>query len=168
MQIIGLRKSDSINKDRVLISAILTKIKDDYTNFEWETKKHNEIEFFQIQILDLTLKIYFDNSKFIQFSGYGPFINWFQFADKNQSKLTDKIRKLFKTIASEYGISELLYFSEWFFELNEIRNEMETFEDLMKRIEDYPDLEKKELFGLEANEYYRESINTADQNIKSE
>ena len=108
MQIIGLRKSDSINKDRVLISAILTKIKDDYTNFEWETKKHNEIEFFQIQILDLTLKIYFDNSKFIQFSGYGPFINWFQFADKNQSNLTDKIRKLFKTIASEYGISELL------------------------------------------------------------
>ena len=76
-----------------------------------------------------------------------------------QSGLTNGIRKVFLKIASEYGIPELIYFSEWFFELGEIRNKQETFEDLIERIKNNSNQKKNELFGLESNEYFIEKTN---------
>ena len=117
-------------------------------------------------ILDQSLRIYFDNPNFIEFSGsFDLFSAWFRFTDEKQSELTNGIRKIFKKIASEYGISELMYFSEWFFELGEIRNKEETFEDLMERIKNNPDRKRNELFGLESNEYYIEKISTVANTV---
>lgn len=172
IQIIGLRKSDSIENEKEKIFEILNKTEFDFgfvkqktaiglEKTEWNLIESKGIEFFELTVFDQSLKIYFDNPNFIEFSGsFGLFSSWFRFADKEQSELTNGIRKVFRKIASEYGISELIYFSEWFFELREIRNEEETFDDLMERMENYPDLKRNELFGLESNEYYIEKISS--------
>ena len=177
IQIIGLRKSDSIENEKEKILKILNKTEFDF-NFvkqkpdielektEWTLIQSKGIEFFELPILDQSLKIYFDNPDFIEFSGsFELFSSWFRFADKEQSELTNGIRKVFRKIGAEYGISELIYFSEWFFELGEIRNKEETFEDLKKRIQDYPDLKRNELFGLESNEYFIEKTTPVANNV---
>jgi hypothetical protein len=172
IQIIGIRKTDSIENDKNLISKILKKAEFDFnflnknSNVElekinWNLTQSKGIEYFELPILDQSLRIYFDNPNFIEFSGsFNLFSAWFRFVDEKQSKLTNGIRKIFIKIASEYGISELMYFSEWFFELGEIRNKEETFEDLIERIKKNPDRKRNELFGLESNEYYIEKIST--------
>ncbi|MFI1770268.1 hypothetical protein [Thalassobellus citreus] len=177
IQIIGLRKSDSIENDKNMISKILKNEKFDFgfvnknsgLEFEkvnWNLTQSKGVEYFELPILDQSLRIYFDNPNFIEFSGsFGLFSSWFQFADKKQSELTNGIRKIFGKIASEYGILELIYFSECFFELGEIRNKEETFEDLMERIKNYPDLKRDELFGLESNEYYIEKTSTVANKV---
>ena len=177
IQIIGLRKSDSIGNEKEKISEILNKTKFDFDfvkqnsgvkleKTKWNLTQSKGIEFYELQLLEQSLKIYFDNPDFIEFSGsFGLFSSWFHFADKEQSDLTNGIRKVFRKIAAEYGISEIIYFSEWFFELGEIRNEEETFEDLMERIKNYPDLKRNELFGLESSEYFIEKINPAANNV---
>jgi hypothetical protein len=177
IQIIGFRKSDSIENEKERISEILNKAEFDFDfvkrksdvelkQVKWSLTQSKGIEFFELPILDQSLKIYFDNPNFIEFSGsFDLFSSWFWFADKQNSDLTNGIRKIFSAIASDYGISELMYFSEWFFELGEIRNEEETFEDLKKRINDNPEREKKELFGLESNEYYIEKISPVANNV---
>ena len=168
IQIIGLRKSDSIENEKEKISKILNNAEFDFgfvnskygvelNQYKWDLTQSKGIEFFELPILEQSLKIYFDNPNFIEFSGsLDLFSSWFWFADKQNSDLTNGIRKVFLKIASEYGISELVYFSEWFFELGEIRNKKETFEDLKNRIDDNLERKKEELFGLESNEYYIE------------
>jgi len=177
IQIIGIRKSDSIEKDKNLISKILKNTEFDFDfinkNSDVELKKVNwnltqskGIEYFKLPILDQSLRIYFDNPDFIEFSGsFELFSAWFRFVDKEQSELTNGIRKVFQKIALEYGISELMYFSEWFFELGEIRNKEETFENLIERIKNYPDQKRNELFGLESNEYYIEKTITVANTV---
>jgi hypothetical protein len=176
IQIIGLRKSNSTEHEKEKISEILNKAEFNF-NFlkrnsdlelkqaKWNLNQSNGIEFFELLIFDKSLKIYFDNPNFIEFSGsFDLFSSWFWFVDKQNSALTNGIRKIFNTIASEYGISELMYFSEWFFELDEIRKQEETFEDLIKRMNDNLEREKKELFGLQPNEYYIEKISPVANN----
>ena len=80
IQIIGLRKSDSIENEKEKILKILNKTEFDF-NFvkqkpdielektEWTLIQSKGIEFFELPILDQSLKIYFDNSDFIEFSG---------------------------------------------------------------------------------------------------
>ncbi|AXT20464.1 hypothetical protein D7030_04905 [Flavobacteriaceae bacterium AU392] len=177
IQIIGLRKPDSIENEKEKIFEILNKTKFDFDfvkqktgvgleKIEWNLIESKGIEFFELSMFDQSLKIYFDNPNFIEFSGsFELFSSWFRFADKEQSELTNGIRKVFRKIASEYGISELIYFSEWFFELVEIRNEEETFEDLMERIKNYPGLKREDFFGLESNEYYVETTSPVANNV---
>lgn len=177
IQIIGLRQSDSIENDKEKLLKILDKTEFDFEfieqktgvkleKTEWNLIESKGIEFFELPILKQSLKIYFDNPNFIEFSGsFDLFSSWFHFADKKQSDLTNGIRRVFRKIASEYGISELIYFSEWFFELGEIRNQEETFANLNRRILDYPDLKRNELFGLESNEYFIENLNSNALNI---
>ncbi len=154
MQIIGFRQSNSFEKEKERISNILNS-----ENLNWSLKKLNKIEFFEFTFIDQQLKIYFDNPNFIEFSGTsGIFAAWFKFVDKENTELTNKVKKVFSQIANKYGIQKLYYFSEWFFSLDEIRLEEETFEQLIERIEKYPDLKKTELLGLQANEYYAEKI----------
>ena len=177
VQIIGLRIADSIEDEKEKIFEILNKTEFDFDfvkqktgvgleKTEWNLTESKGVEFFELSIFDQSLKIYFDNPNFIEFSGsFGLFSSWFRFADEDQSELTNGIRKVFQNIAFEYGISELIYFSEWFFELGEIRNEERTFEDLMERINNYPDLKREELFGLESNEYFIEKTSPVANNI---
>ena len=177
IQIIGLRKSDSIENEKEKIFEILNKTKFDFDfikqkssvgleKTEWNLTESKGIEFFELSLFEQSLKIYFDNPNFIEFSGsFGLFSSWFRFADEEQSELTNGIRKVFQNIAYEYGISELIYFSEWFFELGEIRNEEKTFEDLIEQIKNYPNLKRKKLFGLESNEYYVEKISPVANNV---
>ena len=165
IQIIGIRKSDSIEKDKNRISEILKE-----EEFDFEMKNSDiglqGIEYFEFPIFGQSLRIYFDNPNFIEFSGsFELFSAWFRFTDKKRSELTNRIRKVFRKIASEYGISELIYFAEWFFELGAIRNNEDTFEDLIERIKNYPDQKRNELFGLESNEYYIEKTSTVANNV---
>jgi len=177
IQIIGFRKSYSIENEKERVSEILNKKEFDFDfvkrksdvelkQTEWNLTQSKGIEFFELQILDQSLKIYFDNPNFIEFSGsFDLFSSWFWFADKQNSDLTNGIRKIFSAIAFEYGISELFYFSEWYFDLDEIRNEEETFENLKKRIQNNPKHRKGELFGLESNEYFIERISPVANNV---
>lgn len=164
MQIIGMRKLKSIDSDKLLISKVLDKIKNEYKSFAWKIDSHTETEHFKIMTNNQTLKIYFDNPNFLEFSGCDLFQAWFKFADKGNEEITNEIRNIFKKIAFEYGITELIYFSEWFFELGEIRNKMETFEDLTIRISNYPEHKRKELYGLKSYEYFVEKIGLVANN----
>lgn len=177
IQIIGIRKSDSIENDKNLISKILKKAEFDFnfinnnSNVElekinWNLTQSNGIEYFELPIIDQSLRIYFDNPNFIEFSGsFDLFSAWFRFTDEKQSELTNGIRKIFGKIASEYGISELLYFSEWFFSLDYIRDGNATFENLIEQIKNNPDCERNEIYGLESKEYYKEKINTVANTV---
>ena len=170
IQIIGLRKlaSNQIEKERV--ASILNSIEFDFNSIlpeydirlsqpQWKLRQSKDIEFFELQLLNQSLKIYFDNANFIEFSGsFDWFGSHFWFVDKQNADLTKSIRNVFLKIANEYGISELIYFSEWFFDLNEIRTGEETFKGLKNRIKESSEYQKKELEGMEANEYYIEKI----------
>ncbi|KAB1155930.1 hypothetical protein F7018_11515 [Tenacibaculum aiptasiae] len=170
IQIIGLRKMDSIENEKKKVFEILNKTELDFDfikqkldiglkKTEWNLTQSKGIEFYKLPILDQNLKIYFDNPNFIEFSGsFDLFSSWFRFTDKQNLDLTNGIRNVFRKIAFEYGISELIYFSEWFFELGEIRTQEETFENLMELIKNHPNLKKNELFGLDSNEYCIEKI----------
>lgn len=170
IQIIGLRKSQSIKNERAKISDILNRIKFDVAfiekkagakleNTDWNLTTYKGIEHFELSIFDQSLKIYFDNPDYIEFSGsFELFSSWFWFTDKAQSEITDGIRAMFRNFALAYGISELIYFSEWFFELGEIRTNEETFDDLIEWIQQNPNRRRKTFFGLEANEYFIEEI----------
>ncbi|WP_299899758.1 hypothetical protein [uncultured Aquimarina sp.] len=154
MQIIGFRESNSLEKEKELISNILNS-----ENLNWSIKKRKNLEFFEFTFIDQQLKIYFDNPNFIEFSGTSSiFTAWYKFVDTENTELTNKVKKVFSQIANKRGIQKLYYFSEWFFSLDQIRLEEENFEQLIERIKNYPDLKKTELLGLEANEYYMEKI----------
>ncbi|MAB47720.1 MAG: hypothetical protein CMC05_03730 [Flavobacteriaceae bacterium] len=168
IQIIGIRKSDSneIEKEKVRKILNTTELDFDFvkSNYgveiektEWKLVQSKGIEFFELPLLDQSLKVYFDNPNFIEFSGsFGLFSAWFRFADEKQSKLTNGIRKVFGKIAYKYGISELIYFSEWFFSIDYIRNKEANFENLIELIKNNPDLKRNKLYGLEPDEYYVE------------
>jgi hypothetical protein len=177
IQIIGLRKSDSIKNEKEKILEILNKMEFnfDFLNqkngvelkkTEWNLTESKGIEFFKLSMFDQYLKICFDNPNFIEFSGsFDLFSAWLQFVDKDEYKITNGIRKIFGKIASEYGISELIYFSEWFFSLDYIRDGNATFENLIEQIKNNPDCEREELFGLEAEEYYKEKVSTVANTV---
>jgi hypothetical protein len=163
IQIIGLRELESIEKERKKISNILSTThfdfdfmgcnsEDDPVQFPWNLTQSNGLEFFEVN--EQSLKIYFENPNFISFSGcFDYFSAWYRFTDPEQSELTNAIRRIFQQIAFSYGISELIYFSEWFFPLEIIPDKTATFEDLLNLIKDNPSLSRNELFGLESNQH---------------
>ena len=173
IQIIGIRKSDSTEIEKEKIRKILNTAEFDFDfvkpnlglkteKSEWKLTQSKGIEFFELPLFDQALKVYFDNPNFIEFSGsFGLFSAWFRFTDVKQSELTDGIRKVFRKIASEYGISELIYFSEWFFSIDYIRNKEANAENLIELIKNNPDLKRNKLYGLESNEYYVEKIKSS-------
>jgi hypothetical protein len=178
IQIIGLRKSKSIENEKEKISEILNEIDFEFDldsqKFRYDLKKNNSDlyptkgnEFFEITMFDeSSLRIYFENPNFIEFSGSSwLFSLWLNFVDKKQSRLTNRIRKVFRKIACEYGITEIIYFSEWFFSLDFISNGNATFENLIEQIKNNPDCERNELFGLESEEYYKEKISTVANTV---
>ena len=80
IQIIGIRKSDSIEKDKNIISKILNNAKFDvdFVNknsdverqkVNWNLTQSKGIEYFELPVIDQSLRIYFDNPNFIEFSG---------------------------------------------------------------------------------------------------
>ena len=177
IQIIGFRKFDSIENEKEKISKILNKTEFDFdfvnrksdvelNQAEWNLTQSKGIEFYELSILDQSLKIYFDNPNFIEFSGsFDLFSSWFWFTNKQNFELTNGIRNVFRKIAAEYGIEELFYFSEWFFSLDEIRSKEESFEDLINRIQKNPKDRKEELYGIESNKYYIEKISPVANSV---
>lgn len=170
IQIIGLRKLESKENEKDEIFKILNETEFNFDFIQkksgikldkpkWNLTQSRGMEFFELPILDQSLKIYFDHPNFIEFSGsFDLFSSWIWFTDKQNSDLTTGIRNIFRKIASIYGISELYYFSEWFFGLDGIKSEEETIESLEKQIKNNSEFKKQELFGLESNEYYLEKI----------
>lgn len=169
IQIIGLRKLESIEKEREKVSKILSKTsfnfdfmrsnsKVDSGKFQWNLTQSNGMEFFEVN--EQSLKIYFENPNFISFSGcFDYFSAWYHFTDPKQSELTNAIRNVFQRVARAYGITELIYFSEWFFPLEIIPDKSATIDDLINLMKDNPNLRRNELFGLESNEYFIEKVN---------
>ncbi|MFC7445319.1 hypothetical protein [Mesoflavibacter profundi] len=173
IQIIGIRKSDSTEIEKEKIRKILNTTEFDFDfvksnlgleseKYEWKLTQSKGIELFELPLFDKSLKVYFDNPNFIEFSGsFELFSAWFRFTDEKQSELTNGIRKVFRKIASEYGISELIYFSEWFFSIDYIRNKEANAENLIELINDNPELKRNKLYGLESNEYYVEKTKSS-------
>lgn len=170
MQIIGLRESNSLESEKKKIWEILENTDLDLKFVEklsgrnidtakWVLNQSRIFEYFEFPLLDESLTIRFDHPNYISFSGsYALFAHWFDFVDEKREELTNGIRAIFAKIASAYGISELIYFSEWCFGLDNIESGEDTFEDLMKCIEGYPEHQRSELFGLESYEFYIETI----------
>jgi hypothetical protein len=177
MQIIGFRKSDSIKKEKTRVFEILKEaefefdfVKDKFgcelKQTEWNLTQSKGIEYFELSILDQSLKVYFNNPYFIEFSGsFELFSSWHWFADERNSHLTNGIRNVFRKIAAEYGIEELFYFSEWFFSLDDIRSKEESFEGLINRIQENPKDRKEEFYEIESNKYYIEKISPVANNV---
>ncbi|MCK8520447.1 hypothetical protein M0D21_02645 [Aquimarina sp. D1M17] len=154
MQIIGIRKMNSFEKEKERIAIILSS-----ENLDWKLKKESSIEYFEFIFQHEKIKVYFDHPNFIQFSGTSRlFAKWFEFADQKNKELTNEIRNVLKQVSAKCSIDELLYFSEWFFSLDDIKLGEVMFEELIQQIEKYPDLKSTELFGLESNQYYTEKV----------
>ena len=165
-QIIGLRQSKSIENDKIRLLEIfknhqlsLIKSRVSHSNSIWKLSENRGVSYFELEFFEESLKIYFDNPNFIEFSGsFLLFSSWFSFVDPNKSELTNEICAVFRKIAFDLGISELIYFSEWFFSLDDIRNKEETFKDLENTIKENADRKSNELFGCKSNEYFIEKV----------
>ena len=165
MQIIGLRNAFSVEEDKARLSKILESTQFDFRflspeadeNFsaKWELHQGEDYAFFKIILLNQSLIIHFHHPNFIEFSGsFDWFSLWHKFVNKENKHLTEGIRSVFNKIAKAYGINELIYFPEWFFSLDDIKNGDATFNDLKEAMLLNPDKKKKELYDLRSYEFY--------------
>lgn len=171
IRILGFRKMASIEKEMAKWSRILngdasefdfikTSLdKSDLSSKKWELKETQLHNIYRYSLgNDEEVKIYFGHENFVEFIGVYSW-NWFNFVDLKNIDSTNRWRKLFSDMARRYGIKELIYFSEWFFDPDDIRTGEMTFHELKKQLDSNTDKKRKELWGLESTEYFVERIN---------
>ena len=174
LRIVGFRKSYSLETEISKLGKILKDLKMelDFLDLtqnqtsnqpEWKLNITEYHKLYELSIAKYSINILFDNQDFIELicSHSG---NYYHFVDKNNSVYTNGVLKIFRNVAQKYGIDELAYFSEWFFDPDDIRTKEATFEDLRKLMDENPDSRRTELWGLESNEYYIEKINPVANN----
>ncbi|POS00572.1 hypothetical protein Q361_1561 [Flavobacterium croceum DSM 17960] len=166
MQIIGKRNLKSIEYEREYFSQILKDINSSFFSINqdenvWKLNEREGMEFFEYRFSEETtldsIRITFNNSEFIDFSGsFEYFSTYYKFVDYENRKSTEEWRKIFKTIAKAYGITELYYFSEDFFPLEYIYDNESKAVELFNLLENGK--ESKELYNLNYDEYFVEQI----------
>lgn len=168
IRIIGLRKFESIEREKKRISTILDSIELDlkFLNFipvndkllTWELSETEFCKFYELKIFDCSIKLVFDNSNFIEFyCSKGLDIRDFGVTEENK-KFVEGVRKIFGKIATGYGIKELIYFSEWFFDPDSIREGVSTFEELKQLIDSNKYIEQPDYWGKWKNDYFIEKV----------
>ncbi|MFS4448484.1 hypothetical protein [Maribacter sp. 2307UL18-2] len=187
MQIIGLRKLDSLSAEKNRFSKILSELETDfdfisdwnlhqpYNSKNWKLKKHNAFEYFQysfksdseIDNLDMdSIRIFIENPDFISF--YAPqyyFYNWWDFINGRGKIATEGWRNFFGLIASKYGLKELIYSSEAGFSTDAIYEGDETFETYYKYWKSHPEFRKNDLYDIsKQSEHFIEKINPVANN----
>ncbi|WP_437397169.1 hypothetical protein [Flagellimonas lutimaris] len=145
---IGFREIESIENECDRISKILDSIvlDLDFLNenlidkelLKWELVKTKYHSYFELKLEQDSLKVFFDNPNFIEFLGSkGWDIRDFGVGEDNR-KYLNGAKEIFKSISRNYGISELYYFSEWFFDPDSIREGENSVDDLKKLLESNP------------------------------
>ncbi len=166
IRIIGIRKLDSIENEQMRLTQILDSIKlnlkfinEKSINAKWNLNITEYKKYFELKLFEHSLQIHFDNKNFIEFLGSeGWDIRDFG-SDKQNIDYLNGIKDIFRLIAESYGIKELIYFSECFFDPDGIREGESTFEDFLELIKLNPNSMRTELYELKTSEYYIESIN---------
>lgn len=173
LQIIGKRKLESLEKEKEKIINIINDIELDlsflpqskYNPENWSIKKTEENEYFDYmfepKIISNSIRIIFNNSDFLEFSGpFEFFSDWFLLGDKYPKEIAEGWRKIFGEISKNYGITELFYFSEWFFatELIHSNEDEENATELFERFENHKEYQKSSLENMNHNEYYKEIL----------
>lgn len=175
LQIIGKRKFESLAKEREKISNIIHKTKLDldflfqskYNPENWLVKKTDGMEYFEYKLYGNSksvmnsIRIIFNNPEFIEFSGpFEFFSNWFLLGDRYPIEILEGWKKILCEISKNYGITELFYFSEWFFatELIHSNENGENANELFEMFENYNYNQKKSLKNMKNNEYYKEIL----------
>lgn len=164
MQIIGKRNLKSLKNEKDCLSQILKDIDLSFFNKDkklWILNKNEEMEFFEYKfsaqsILD-SVRITFNNPEFIDLSGpFNDFSNYYRFVDIENTKSTEEWRRVFKIIASAYGVTDLYYFSEHFFPLEFIYKSESNVSELFNLFA--KGKRSNELYNLNPDEYFVESI----------
>jgi acyl-CoA synthetase (AMP-forming)/AMP-acid ligase II len=173
LQIIGKRKLESLEKEKEKIIKIINTINLDsaflsqskYNPENWNVRKTEENEYFEYnfvpKIISNSIRIIFNNSDFLEFSGpFDFFSGWYLLGDKYPKEIAEGWQKIFGEISKNYGITELFYFSEWFFatELIHGNEDEENATELFERFEKCKDNQKVSLNNMKHNEYYEEIL----------
>ena len=187
MQILGIRRMDSIKDERKRLFDILTSLEFDfgfldekyfdqkYDRNKWILKKQGQFEYMEYSFIELneteglnmnSIRIDFSNPDFINFLGpWHYFVHWGDFVNEGNKKSTEGWRKIFFQIAKKYGLKELIYSSECAFRVEMVYEGEESFENLLKTFNENPELEKSNLYGLTPVEHYIEKINPVANNV---
>ncbi len=171
---IALREIDSIEKERERLFKILksTKLELDFWNenhfeiksLEWKLIETDYRSYFELKLFKTTLKLFFDNPNFIEFlCSDGWDIREFGKTEKNRDCLNG-IREIYRRISRNYGIIEVFYFSEWFFDPDSIREGESSFENFKDLIASNPYIEMPEFWKEWKNGYFVEKINPVANN----
>lgn len=173
LQIIGKRKLESLEKEKEKIINIINDIQLDlsflsqpkYNPENWSIKKTKEHEYFEYMFepknISNSIRIIFNNSDFLEFSGpFEFFSDWFLLGDKYPKEVAEGWRKIFGEISKNYGITELFYFSEWFFatELIHSNEDEENATELFEMFENHKEYQKSSLDNMNHYEYYKELL----------
>ena len=166
---IGFREIYSIENERNRVSKILDLIALDLDFLNeslvgkelivWNLVRTKYHSYFELKLSQDTLKVFFDNPNYIEFLGTkGWDIRDFGADDENR-KYINQVREIFKRISGNYGISNLYYFSEWFFDPDSIREGENNIDDLKNLIESNPYSEMPEFWEDWPNGYVVEETN---------
>jgi len=175
LRIIGIRKLDSIESEINRLENILPKVEMNIDFLKqagiiakeigtWELKITEYHKYFEYKTGNHSFKVTFDSPDFLEFlCSHGG--NYYHFVDEKNNAYANGVLKIFRSISILYELNELTFFSEWFFDPDEIRIGDSTFKELKKMMELNPKYRRTELWGLESNEYYVEKINPIANNV---
>ena len=177
LQIIGKRDFISLEKEYKKLLDILSNIKLDLSfledtefNSEYDSKLWRLIEKYNMTYFEYPLnhfsdigfnsiRIIFNNPKFIEFSG--PFIffsEWFYLGNQFSGKIENGWRNIFRQIAKEYQLNNLIYISEWFYPIELIHNGEYSVEEFFERFELNNAKEIQNLGNLTHNDFFLEKL----------
>lgn len=168
IRVLGFRKLDSVQQEQNKWTAILNRLKldlqfleepsKDFNSENWKLVISENKKIYEYQLgPNREIELHFENENFVEFMGADSW-NWFDFVDMKNIDNTSGWRKIFANLAREYGITELHYFSEWFFDPDDIRSGDISFQALKNQIDSNLDLKRDEIWGMESTQYFVEKI----------
>lgn len=179
--ILGVRKYKSIENERQILASILKNINlnfDFIDNIEydavykkdrWQLKRYYSFEYFDYAFKENpepnylnqnSLKIFIENSHFIKFQGPDSYFNqWWSLNDLKNKKTSEGWRRILREIGINYGLSEIIYTTEWgCYNIDELREDDPPFEELYYKFINNGN-RKTEFYGLGSHEHFIEKIN---------
>lgn len=177
LQIIGKRDFISFEKEREKLFDILSNISLDLSFLEstefnseydpklWTLDEKYNMTYFEYPLTNSSeigfnsIRVIFNNPKFIEFSGpFMFFSEWFYLGNEFSGKIENGWRKIFKQIAKEYQMNNLVYISEWFYPTELIHNGEESVEELFERFKLNDAKEIQYLGNLNHNDFFLEKL----------
>ena len=166
---IGVRK---IDKEEIEIERLDNILRSTNLNLDFLIENHRKIDrsewkllktehhcYFELDLHGESIKVLLDNPNFIEFiSSNGWDIRDFGRTEENKNYING-IKSIYQAISSKYGLSELYYFSEWFFDPDSIREGLSSFKEFKKIIESNPYIKMPKFWDEWPNNYVIEKVN---------